>query len=40
MNWTWQGKVTSAFLSIFLFLFTWKKINRKKAQTNKIERDL
>ncbi|BDG35891.1 TVP38/TMEM64 family protein [Saccharococcus caldoxylosilyticus] len=40
MYWTWQGKVISAFLSIFLFIFTWKKINRKKAQTNKIERDL
>jgi uncharacterized membrane protein YdjX (TVP38/TMEM64 family) len=40
MNWTWQGKVILTFLSICLFLFTWKKINRKKAQTNKIERDL
>ncbi|MED4971351.1 TVP38/TMEM64 family protein [Parageobacillus toebii] len=35
MNWTWQGKVILTFLSVFLFLFTWKKINRKKAQTNK-----
>ncbi|EZP77689.1 hypothetical protein H839_08649 [Parageobacillus genomosp. 1] len=40
MNWTWQGKVILTFLSVCLFLFTWKKINRKKAQTNKIERDL
>ncbi|OXB91814.1 TVP38/TMEM64 family protein [Parageobacillus galactosidasius] len=40
MNWTWQGKVISTFLSIFLLLFTWKKINRKKARANKIERDL
>lgn len=35
MNWTWQGKVILTFLSVFLFLFTWKKINRKKAQTSK-----
>jgi uncharacterized membrane protein YdjX (TVP38/TMEM64 family) len=40
MNWTWQGKVILTFLSICLFLFTWKKINRKKAQMIKIERDL
>ncbi|QAV26907.1 hypothetical protein BTDUT50_09885 [Neobacillus thermocopriae] len=40
MNLTWQGKVISTFLSIFLLLFTWKKINRKKARANKIERDL
>lgn len=31
MNWTWQGKVISTFLAVFLFLFTWKKIARKKA---------
>jgi uncharacterized membrane protein YdjX (TVP38/TMEM64 family) len=30
MNWTWQGKVVSTLLSVFLFIFTWKKINRKK----------
>ncbi|SFA53073.1 Uncharacterized membrane protein YdjX, TVP38/TMEM64 family, SNARE-associated domain [Parageobacillus thermantarcticus] len=35
MNWTWQGKVILTFLSVFLFLFTWKKINRKNAQINK-----
>jgi uncharacterized membrane protein YdjX (TVP38/TMEM64 family) len=35
MNWTWQGKVILTFMSVFLFLFTWKNINRKKAQTNK-----
>jgi uncharacterized membrane protein YdjX (TVP38/TMEM64 family) len=35
MNWTWQGKVISTLLSVFLFIFTWKKINRKTAQTNK-----
>jgi uncharacterized membrane protein YdjX (TVP38/TMEM64 family) len=40
MNWTWQGKAVSTLLAVFLFLFTWKKINRKKAQTNKIERGL
>lgn len=33
MNWTRQGKVILTFLSVCLFLFTWKKINRKKAQT-------
>ncbi|EMT46456.1 TVP38/TMEM64 family protein [Anoxybacillus flavithermus] len=31
MNWTWQGKVISTLLSVFLFIFTWKKITRKKA---------
>jgi uncharacterized membrane protein YdjX (TVP38/TMEM64 family) len=28
MNWTWQGKVISTLLSVFLFIFTWKKINQ------------
>ncbi|XWN52333.1 VTT domain-containing protein [Anoxybacillus flavithermus] len=31
MNWTWQGKVILTLLSVFLFIFTWKKITRKKA---------
>lgn len=35
MNWTWKGKGILTFLSVSLFLFTWKKINRKKTQTNK-----
>ncbi|AIE61775.1 TVP38/TMEM64 family protein [Bacillus methanolicus] len=35
MNWTWQGKVILTFLSVFFFLFTWKKINRQNVQTNK-----
>ncbi|GMB09934.1 TVP38/TMEM64 family protein [Thermolongibacillus altinsuensis] len=30
MNWTWQGKVISTFLSILLLLFTWKKTNGNK----------
>lgn len=34
MNWTWQGKVLITFLSVILFLFNWKNINRKKSQTN------
>jgi uncharacterized membrane protein YdjX (TVP38/TMEM64 family) len=36
MNWTWQGKAILTFLSVCLFLITWKKINRKKAQMIKI----
>jgi uncharacterized membrane protein YdjX (TVP38/TMEM64 family) len=34
MNWTWQGKVVLMILSVFLFIFTWKKINQKT--TNKM----